>query len=85
MTDDGVSYTLPCEPPSAGDLCAFAEVTIESVCSMLSRLNPLKDPGPDGILPFLLKSFASVLAPSFDPHLQQVSAQWCCTKRLQEG
>ena len=64
MTDDAVSYTLPCGPPSAGDLCAFAEVTIESVCSMLSRLNPLKAPGPDGILPFLLKSFASVLAPS---------------------
>ena len=64
VTDDAVSYTLPCGPPSAGDLCAFAEVTIESVCSMLSRLNPLKAPGLDGILPFLLKSFAPVLTPS---------------------
>ena len=44
--------------------CTFAEVTIESVCSMLSRLNPLKASGPDGILPFLLKSSASALAPS---------------------
>ena len=31
---------------------------------MLTRLDSLKSPGPDGILPFILKSFATALVPS---------------------
>ena len=74
VTDEAVTYALPYGPPQPEDLVCFAEVTNASVHSILSHLDPFKSPGPDGILPSMLKQFASVLAPSlaviFDRSLQ---------------
>ena len=71
---EAVTYALPYGPPQPEDLVCFAEVTNASVHSILSHMDPFKSPGPDGILPSMLKQFASVLAPSlaviFDRSLQ---------------
>ena len=66
VTDEAVSYNFPYGPPAEGDLDSFAVVSSKSVCDGLSELDPFKSPGLDGILPSLLKQFASILAPSLE-------------------
>ena len=64
VEDEAVTDKLPYGPPTEEDLSSFADVSVESLCTLLTQLDPFKSPGPDGILPLLLKQFASILAPS---------------------
>ena len=63
-TDDTVSYFVPCGPPSADDLCEFTIVSCGTVERVLASLDVSKAPGPDGVLPSILKCCSKVLAPS---------------------
>ena len=62
--DPDASYNVPLGPVSSTDLESFASVTIAEVELLLLDLKPRKAPGPDNILPCLVKSAAYILAPS---------------------
>jgi len=64
VTDNTASYQLPLGPERADDLTTFEAVDAQTVEHLLNGLQPRKAPGPDGILPVLLKVASEVIAPS---------------------
>ena len=62
--DIGATYDIPFGPHQPGDLDKFREVTQETVVKPLRNLDPSKAPGPDGMLPSVLRECSQFLAPS---------------------
>jgi len=64
VTDDNASYNTPMGPANATDLCSFDVVCVEEIKLRIDSLQLRKAPGPDGILPCLLKVSKDVIAHS---------------------
>ena len=62
--DIGATYDIPFGPHQPGDLDKIREVTQETVVKLLRNLDPSKAPGPDGMLPSVLRECSQFLAPS---------------------
>ena len=62
--DPGASYDVPFGPSPADGITSFESVSAEDVEFELRRLKNGKSPGPDELPPWLLKAFATTLAPS---------------------
>ncbi len=62
--DKNPSYILPEGPSALEDMDAFQEIETEKMAQYLAALNPFKAPGPDCLLPSMLKALSLELAPS---------------------
>ena len=62
--DIGATYDIPFGPHQPENLDQFPEVTQETVVKLLRNLDPSKAPGPDGMLPSVLRECSQFLAPS---------------------
>eukprot|EP00117_Sycon_ciliatum_P022663 scpid21797/ scgid3102/ RNA-directed DNA polymerase from mobile element jockey; Reverse transcriptase len=62
VTDNHATYDLPMGPANSTDLRTFEAVTVSEVKRLISALQSRKAPGPDGIMPFLLKVSKDVVA-----------------------
>ena len=63
-SDESSSYILPEGPSTLEDMNEFQNIHSDEIAQQLATLNPFKAPGPDGVLPSMLKAFSLDLAPS---------------------
>ena len=62
FTDKEANYKLPMGPAKSDDLTTFSAVTVAEVKLRIGDFQSNKAPGPDGILPCLLKISKDVIA-----------------------
>ena len=68
---------LECIPPNSEDLAPLI-VSEPAILSVLSKPNPLKATGPDGITSWILKEYADILAPSISTILNSSFVKQRC-------
>ena len=68
---------IECIPPNSEDLAPLI-VFEPAILSALSKLNPLKATGPDGITSWILKEYADILPPSITTILNSSFVEQRC-------
>ena len=64
VTDPNPRYDIPDGPPPQSAFGMFKQVTVTDVRARLASLDSSKAPGPDCLLPSILKATSNVIAPS---------------------